>query len=102
MRLVDVDLIEKVFDPNTWQGEMMITIVRGLPTVNEWIPCSERLPTKEECEKQSTNLFEVTKIVSNKFRITDYCLIHTDYKTWHIRDNEEVIAWRYKVEPYIE
>ena len=44
MRLVDADLIEKQFDHNTWQGEMMIAIARGLPTVNEWIPCSERLP----------------------------------------------------------
>ena len=32
MRLVDADLIEKQFDSNTWQGEMMIAIARGLPT----------------------------------------------------------------------
>jgi len=32
MRLVDADLIEKQFDPDTWQGEMMIAIARGLPT----------------------------------------------------------------------
>ena len=32
MRLVDADLIEKQFDSNTWQGEMMIAITRGLPT----------------------------------------------------------------------
>ena len=34
MRLVDVDIIEKQFDPNTWQGEMMIAIAKGLPTVD--------------------------------------------------------------------
>lgn len=32
MRLINADLIEKQFDPNTWQGEMMIAIARGLPT----------------------------------------------------------------------
>jgi len=44
MRLIDADLIEKQFDPDTWQGEMMIAIAKGLPTVNEWIPVSKRLP----------------------------------------------------------
>lgn len=67
-----------------------------------WIKCSDRLPSKEECAEQKSNLFEVTKIISGKFRITDYCLIHTDYKTWHIRENEEVVAWRKKEEPYKE
>lgn len=32
MRLVDADVIEKQFDPDTWQGEMMIAITRDLPT----------------------------------------------------------------------
>ena len=32
MRLIDADLIEKQFDTNTWQGEMMIAITKGLPT----------------------------------------------------------------------
>lgn len=32
MRLIDVDEIIKQLDPNTWQGEMMIAIVNGLPT----------------------------------------------------------------------
>ena len=34
MRLVDADVIRGVFDPNTWQGEMMIAIVDNLPTVD--------------------------------------------------------------------
>lgn len=67
-----------------------------------WIKCSERLPSEEECVKSGGNLFEVTKIINKKIKITDYCLIHTDYKTWHIRLNEEVIAWKYKSEPYKE
>lgn len=34
MRLVDADKITKQFDENTWQGEMMIAIAKGLPTVD--------------------------------------------------------------------
>lgn len=32
MRLVDADEIRKMFDPETWQGEMMIAIADTLPT----------------------------------------------------------------------
>ena len=32
MRLVDAEIIEKQFDPNTWQGEVMIAITKELPT----------------------------------------------------------------------
>ena len=42
MRLIDADAIVKCFDPNTWQGEMMIAIVNGLSTIDpvkhgEWV-----------------------------------------------------------------
>lgn len=32
MRLIDADEIIKCFDPETWQGEMMIAIAENLPT----------------------------------------------------------------------
>ena len=31
-RLIDAEKIIDKFDPDTWQGEMMIAIARGLPT----------------------------------------------------------------------
>lgn len=31
-RLVDVDEIKKMFDPRTWQGEMMIAVAETIPT----------------------------------------------------------------------
>jgi len=65
----------------------------------EWIPVTERLPTEKEYELNG-GLFEVTKVLNNKFIITDYCLLHSYYKTWHIRDNEKVIAWKFKSKPY--
>ena len=32
MRLIDADAAVKQLDPNTWQGEMLIAILNGLPT----------------------------------------------------------------------
>jgi hypothetical protein len=32
MRLINADEIIKCFDPETWQGEMMIAIAESLPT----------------------------------------------------------------------
>jgi hypothetical protein len=48
MRLVDADLIEKQFDSNTWQGEMMIAIARGLPTAYDVGKVVEKLAEKIE------------------------------------------------------
>lgn len=116
MRLIDADeLLEKIVWLPSVNGipatvnhnRPLIDIaqacdaIKEQPTINEWIPCSDRLPTEEECLDLGSNLFEVTMIVRNKFRITDYCLIHTDYKTWHTKDDTEVVAWRYKVKPFM-
>ena len=46
MRLVDVDIIEKQFDSNTWQGEMMIAIARCIPTAYDVDKVIEQLADK--------------------------------------------------------
>lgn len=46
-RLIDEDDIIKQLDPNTWQGEMLIAIVKGLPTaynVDKVVERLEKLP----------------------------------------------------------
>ena len=55
MRLVDADIIEKQFDLNTWQGEMMIAIARGLPTaydVDKVVEQLDKASDHYECEEQ--------------------------------------------------
>jgi hypothetical protein len=49
MRLVDGNAIVKCFDPNTWQGEMMIAIANGLPTIDA-VP----VVRCKECEDYNT------------------------------------------------
>lgn len=40
-RLIDANALIKVFDPNTWQGEMMIRVIQSAPKIEpkrgEWI-----------------------------------------------------------------
>ncbi len=33
VRLIDGNALEQNFDPDTWQGEMMIALVRNAPTI---------------------------------------------------------------------
>lgn len=63
---------------------------------NGWIPCSERLPSREEVEEWAT--FLVTIRVHGKYEIMDFCLFGTDGK-WHVSEGKEVIAWKRQM-PY--
>lgn len=49
MRLVDADTIRKQFDPDTWQGELMIAITDNLPTAYDVDKVVEQL---EACGKK--------------------------------------------------
>ena len=51
MRLVDADEIVNKFDPNTWQGEMMINIVNRLSTAYDVDKVVEKLETIRECRQ---------------------------------------------------
>lgn len=63
MRLVDADVIEKQFDPNTWQGEMMIAIARGLPTAYDVDKVVDKLKSHNNSEKMATS-----KMFNNQHR----------------------------------
>jgi len=63
MRLIDADLIEKQFDPDTWQGEIMIAIARNLPTVYDVDKVVAELKSHSNNEKVATS-----KIFDGKHR----------------------------------
>lgn len=111
MRLIDADLIDYncLIFMNEFNSVSVNNIISGYKklvnnqqTFNEWIPCSTRLPSKRECEEQGTNLFLCTVLVNNNYKILDIVLLNTDYKTWHLRVQREVIAWRPLPQPYKE
>ena len=48
MRLIDADAAVKQLDPNTWQGEMLIAILNGLPTAYDMEKVIGQLETVRE------------------------------------------------------
>ena len=80
--------------------ERIIDVLKDFPKVNEWIPCSERLPKRQDSE----NTFLKNYLVQ-----TNRCVIHMGYRdeegTWRtIHGNliRNVIAWQPLPEPYKE
>jgi hypothetical protein len=70
-RLIDANEARKAFDPNTWQGDMMISILDNIPTaydIDEVI--KELIDHAQECTDRITyethsfvSLFDAIKIV---------------------------------------
>lgn len=46
MRLIDVDKIKDIFDENTWQGDMLKSIVENSPTAYDLEKVIEKLESK--------------------------------------------------------
>lgn len=62
-RLIDADEIIKQLDSDTWQGEMMIAIVNGLPTaydVNKVVKQLKDLE-KDECVLYYVDVIDIIK-----------------------------------------
>lgn len=105
MRLIDADkLIEnfKVGD-NFWIKHSAVrNVIESQPTVNQWIPVSERLPEVEEntedCDCPEFNVTFSTGVVSTlKFT--------SDENTWFDEFGNvytNVIAWQPLPQPYDE
>ena len=66
MRLIDVDKAMKQLDPNTWQGEMLITILKGIPTAYDVDKVVEQLSNKmfsAECYNDDFNGCEIGNLL---------------------------------------
>lgn len=106
MRLIDADKLKEELDcwaivvqePNKYSRDDAIYIIDEQPTVNEWIPVSERLPS-------SDGRFEVTIKGSKGKRYTEMCNFHKDatiYKWGGKWSKANVIAWKERSQPYKE
>lgn len=118
-RLVDIEYVIKAVDKHTKDesevvlDEDITVILEEVPTAfknDDWIPCSERLPSKEECGTYGSGEFQVTipQYDGNKTTVMDY-----EYTTvrgkeisrwkWNGRLSPwEVIAWKPLSEPFKE
>lgn len=85
----------------------VIEKVKEQPKIGEWIPCSERLPSKEECSKYR-EAFIVTvdanglKTMAMEFEYTTIRGKEIGRWIWYDRVNIpwEVIAWKPLPDPY--
>ena len=119
MRLIDADeLIQSVggllpkkmpFDYDEDDNELgailceIGEVVDNQPTVNEWIPCSKRLPNESDYYMACIYNLEVDEYDFRKtwFAHTDDCDI--DESGWQVMYSfEKVVAWMLLPEPYKE
>lgn len=111
MRLIDIDALdwEEVEAMHGKRNEVVVDceiLVESAPTVNLWIPCSERLP-KEDGEYL---IWCVSYDVSTGDKITNaYGISYydTQFEAWtglHVGGFlwNEVVAWMPLLEPYKE
>lgn len=96
-RLIDADkLIEEI---ESYRGDIfaseIVELIKQMPTVGEWIPCSERFP--EESRK-----YEVTAYNGYR-RVTTQVKWQPKLKTWSLTGAMaywKIIAWMPLPEPY--
>lgn len=55
MRLIDADYLKELFDPNTWQGDMLRTIIDKFPTAYDVEKVVERLELENKRLKTLRN-----------------------------------------------
>ena len=85
--------------------ELIIECIEEQPKVGEWIPCSERLPSKDEFEKAYLrNQYGAEFIVMIEGSTRPTTLYLTSDGLWvdDCRNVHEVIAWQPLPEPYRE
>ena len=106
--LREEDVIKKI---EWWFGKLkqnpdrLVDAIKTTHAVNDWIPCSERLP-------KSNGVYNVTRIINDGFtcaNITDTCYFdgvdtwHDDTRVNHGRKYVDgIIAWKPLPEPYME
>ena len=86
-----------------WQMDWLDKYDKRKTNVGQWIPCSERLPERNECVLvQTCWLDEEFKIIA-AYRDTPEW---TDKEVWRVENgyagNDEVIAWMPLPDPYKE
>ena len=97
MRLIDADKL--IYEINSYCGDIFVSeiidLIKNMPTVGEWIPCSKRLP--EESGK-----YEVTALDAGRLIVTQ-AKWQPKLKSWNLTGAMaywKITAWKPLPEPY--
>lgn len=93
MRLIDADKLKEELDcwarvvqePNKYSRDDAIYIIESQPTVNQWIPVSERLPKSEE----EVEVTVVRKYKANECRFTCRAI----YESGEVWSSDSYLNW---------
>ena len=119
MRLIDADKL--IYEINSYCGDIFVSeiidLIKNMPTVGEWIPCSERLPEDYD------NRFYMCDVENHEEDPPMYCqyeeeygfgywndiynpetlgFVDTEFRTNEELGYEKVVAWMPLPEPYTE
>lgn len=119
MRLIDADKL--IYEIDSYCGDIFVSeiidLIKDMPTVGEWIPCSERLPEDYD------NRFYMCAVENHEEDPPMYCqyeeeygfgywndiynpetlgFVDTEFRTNEELGYEKVVAWMPLPEPYTE
>lgn len=114
MRLIDADKLMTVLGQRMNHNNIEITIantinnlIKDQPTVNEWIPVSERLPEYDEIVllkiKDGEDYWYDNVVIGKRRKANKFTQQREEYITTGmiVHDFDDVIAWK-PIEPYKE
>lgn len=86
-----------------WTFENVISLLESAPKVSAWIPCSERLPTKEESIKNDNRFIfdDGNRRYGGLFDYEKQCFVQFDFWKGLVED-KCAIAWQPLPEQYSE
>lgn len=105
MRLIDADKL--IYEINSYCGDIFVSeiidLIKNMPTVGEWIPCSERLPEVEDLHEISIEDC-ACYLIQRRFGVMDvahYIKVYGEpYFEAHCMKFKDVIAWKPLPKPY--
>ena len=119
MRLIDADKL--IYEIDSYCGDIFVSeiidLIKDIPTVGEWIPCSERLPEDydnrfymcavENHEEDPPMLCQYEEGYGFGFWYDNYDentlgYLDSEFKTNEELGYEKVVAWMPLPEPYTE
>lgn len=101
----DVDFFENCRNCSLLYKEQVLELIDMTPTIDQWIPCSERLPKPNRHDELNVDVYYLAQTEFGDMIVASYNESHEGTKWWEqmysyrIFD-DEIVAWMPLPEPY--